>query len=247
MFGFSLIVIDDVLTTVGGYGADCTFTNKLFSLIGGRRWTEKLPPMPTTRCFVSALCTGKALIVAGGVGDNNLKLKTVEILNTETRQWHTAPDLPEQLARSSLTLCGDLVYLLGGLNKDDAGTNSVHSCSLSSLLPLGLMSLSECLVYALSNTLTRSSKSSTWNRIADLPIKLFTAVTLQGRLLAFGGRALEDKPTTAIHMYQPTTNSWEVISHMTIPRSWCSAVVLPDNQLMVVGGGDKRYEFGEVI
>ena len=85
-----------------------------------------------------------------GVGDNNLKLKTVEVLNIETRQWYTGPDLPEQLARSSLTLCGDLVYLLGGLNKDDAGTNSVHSCSLSALLPwLGFVSFPGRLVYAL--------------------------------------------------------------------------------------------------
>ena len=70
LFGFSLTVIDGLLTMVGGYGADCKPTNKLLSLIGegsGRRWTEKLPPMPTTRCFVSALCTGKALIVAGGL------------------------------------------------------------------------------------------------------------------------------------------------------------------------------------
>ena len=43
-------------------------------------------------------------------------------------------------------------------------------------------------------------------------------------------------------MYNPTTDSWEVISHMGTPRYNCIAAVLPNNQLMVVGG----YTNGEI-
>ena len=251
----TITVIHGLPTTIGGYG-DLKNTNKLFSLTGegsDRRWTERFPPMPTKRYAVSALCTGIALIVAGGFGrgDKDQNLKTVEVLNTEIQQWHTAPDLPQPLAQSSLILCGDLVYLLGGVNKDDAATNSVYSCSLSSLL---LSTGSKSLGGRLVSTLTRSSKGSTWNRVADLPVTFSTAVTLHGRLLAIGGwDSTEDKPSTAVHMYQPTTNSWELISHMTTPRVACLAAVLPDNQLMVVGGwttGGKKcnsVEFGTVI
>ena len=174
-----------------------------------------------------------------GYDDSNQKLQTIEVLNTETGQWLTAPDLPEPLSQSSLTLCGDLLYLLGGFDKDDAATNSVYSCSLSSLLlSIGSKSLGERLV----STLTRSSKGSPWYRVADLPVTGSTAVSLHSRLLAIGGKDSEGKPSTAVHMYQPTTNSWEVISHMTTPRAACLSAVLPDNQLMIVGGittGDK--------
>ena len=171
------------------------------------------------------------------------------MLNTKTRQWHTAPGLPQPLSHSSLTLCGDLVYILGGFNKDDVDTNSVYSCSLSSLL---LSSGSKSLGERLVSTLRRSSTGSIWNRVADLPVKASTAVTLHGRLLAIGGADSASKCTTAVHMYQPTTNSWEVIGHMTTPRADCLAAILPDNQLMVVGGyttGGKRcdsVEFGKV-
>jgi hypothetical protein len=112
-------VIDGILTTVGGYRDDGKKdTNEMLSLTvheEGRRWTEKFPPMPTKRYAVSVLCTGTALIVAGGVNDKIRPLRTVEVLNTETQQWHTAPDLPQSLSESSLALCGDLVYLLGGI------------------------------------------------------------------------------------------------------------------------------------
>ena len=75
-----------------------------------------------------------------------------------------------------------------------------------------------------------------WNRISDLPVKISTGVTLHDQLVVIGGDDSEDKATAAIHMYQPATNSWEVISHMKTSRSRCLAAVLPDNQLMVVGG-----------
>ena len=86
--------------------------------------------------------------------------------------------------------------------------------------------------------LRRSSKDSilVWNKIADLPMKLSTSITLQGQLLAIGGVDADGKPNTAIHVYNQTIDSWETVSHMTTPRSKCIVAVLPDNQLMVVGG-----------
>ena len=250
--GFALTVIDGLLTAIGGR-RDGKNTDKLFSLTGegsDRKWTEEFPPMPTKHRFMAALCTGTALIIAGGFDDDNQVLKTVEVLNTETRQWHTAPDLPQPLAQSSLTLCGGLLYLLGGFTKITPrfATNSVYSCSLSSLLSFSFKSLGGRLV----STLTQS-RGKKWNRVADLPIKLSTAVTLHGQLLAIGGwDSTKDKSTPTIHMYQPSTNSWEVFSHMITPRSTCVAAVLPDNQLMVVGGWITKnkecdsVEFGRV-
>ena len=250
--GFTLTIIDSLLTAVGGFGDDNKDTNKLFSLTGegsGGKWTEKFPPMPTKRFCVSALCTRTALVVAGGSFGGNQKLNRVEVLNVETRQWHTAPDLPESLSESSLTLCGDLVYLLGGVDKQNADTSSVYSCSLGTLL---FSTGSRSLGRRLKSSFIRSKEGGIWNRVADLPVKRSTAVTLYGHLLAIGGRDL-DKYTSAVHMYQPVTDSWEVISHMSAPRSFCLATVLPDNQLMVVGGWITKnklcdsVEFGNVV
>ena len=61
-------------------------------------------------------------------------------------------------------------------------------------------------------------------------------MTFCGHLLAIGGADSGSKPTTAVYMYNPSTDSWNVISHMTIARYRPFAAVLPDYQLMVVGG-----------
>ena len=101
--GFTIAIIDGILTTVGGFGDGAKkYTNKLFSLIGKshslvprssstweqgyegsgtRYWTEKFPAMPTKHYAVSTLCTGTALIVMEGAGDKDQTLKIVEVLN----------------------------------------------------------------------------------------------------------------------------------------------------------------------
>ena len=231
--GFALAVINGTLTTVGGYGVNFRSTNKLFSLtgVGGdgeKSWREEFPPMPTKRYQVSTLCNGTALIVVGGEKGYGEDLKTVEVLNISSQQWYTATDLPQPLATSSITVCGDCIYLLGGVDKDSNCTQSVYSCLLATLL----MSVES----RLSRALNRSRSSATWTRVANLPVSHSTAVSLQGQLIAVGGKDSNDKSTTDIRRYDPSTNSWEVISHMATPRSRCLAAVLPDNQLMVVGG-----------
>ena len=253
--GFVITVIDGLLTTVGGYyGYDFQDTNKLFSLIGegsNWKWTEMFPPMPTKRYHVAVLCSGTALVVAGGACGNDQKLKKVEILSTESRQWYTAPDLPEPLSELSLVLNGDQVYLLGGINKDHSGTNSVYTSSLSTLL---LSTVSKSQGGHFVRAPAQSNKGSMWNRVIDLPVTLSTGIYFRGQLLTFGGKDSDEKPTTAVYMYKPMTNSWAIISHMTTPRCKCIAAVLPNNQLMVLGGSttdDKKWcdsvEFGTEV
>jgi N-acetylneuraminic acid mutarotase len=190
---------------------------------------EKFQPMPTKRRSVAVVCTGTVLIVAGGVGENGT-LTTVEVLNFETSRWSTAVDLPEPLFCCSAAVHGDQLYVLGGGMFD----KSVYTCSVSALLQTCTQKSSlEERTSALSLS---NSSSGVWSKLPDLPVTESTCVTYCGQLLAVGGMDSDDKPTTAVYMYNQATNSWNVISHMTTARWSCFAAVLPNNQLMVVGG-----------
>ena len=246
----SLAVLNNQLTTIGGSNL---FTNKLMSLTTEGKWTEQFPPMPTKRGFVSAVCTGAVLIVAGGMGESYKKLTTVEVLNIENHQWSTAIDLPESLQHHSATVCGDQLYMLGG-EHHFIPTKSAYTCSVSALLQTCTQrSLVGTLKRALSLSNSSSGGTGVWSKLADLPVTSSTCVTFCGQLLAIGGRDSDKKPTTAVYMYNPSTNSWNVISHMTTARITPFAAVLPENQLMVVGGviDVKAYsdsvEFGSLI
>ena len=218
--GCPSVIINNLLTLVGGF--DRTTTNQLLSLAGegsDRRWTKKFPPMLTKRWGSTALCTGTALIVAGGKNEQDVSLQTVEVMNTETLQWSTAADLPQPLFCAPGAVCRDHVYILS-LERP----KSMYTCPVSTLIR-------SCWARLTTNV---------WNKVAAPPVTRTTCVSIYGQLLTIGGIDLIDQRITSAHVYNPTTDSWEVISHMRIPRCDCFAAVLPNNQLMVVGGGSHR-------
>ena len=218
-----LVVINNLLTLVGGNTdfISINASNRLISLTGegnGRRWSEEFPHMPTKRYGSAALCTGTALIVAGGMAKAYSPLKTVEVMNIATKQWSTAADLPQPQTSVPAAVCGDRVYILG--------YSSMYTCSAVTLIQ-------SCKSFLAS---LRKGETGVWNEVAPPPVAETTCVSIHGRLLAIGGKGSKKKPISAVDMYNPTTDSWEVISHMGTPRWRCIAAALPDNQLMVVGG-----------
>jgi hypothetical protein len=228
----SITVINGCLTTVGG-GSFPNYSNELFSRTGkgkSRRWTRQFPPMPTKRRSTTSLCTGTTLIVAGGKGVGGRDLSTVEVMDTETLQWSTAADLPQPIYRASATVCGDQLCMLGGV-EGGYYVKSAYTCSVSALL----LSCVPSSLEAKFQSTSLEDKARVWRQIADLSVTRSTCESFHGRLLAVGGYE-SGKPTTAVYMYNSTTNSWEIISHMTIGRNLCLTAVLPDNRLMVVGG-----------
>ena len=229
---FSLATVNRLLTAIGGQTSNYEVTNSLLSLTDNK-WTKRVPPMPTKRLWTAVVCNDRSLVVVGGDKEGYKDLSTVEVMNTETLQWSTASSLPHPLYCASATLYGDQVYMLGALYGNGKESKSVFTCSLAALL----QSCQPQSLGAQLKTLSLASGPKVWHQLAETPVTLSTCASLHGRLLTVGGKESDDKRTTAIHMYNTTTNSWEVISHMTTPRRQCLVAVLPHNELMVVGGG----------
>ena len=230
----TLAIVKNLLTAVGGTQSDKP-TNTLLSLSGEgsrRKWSEHFPPMPTKRYLTTVVCSGRSLVVAGGEVDNDTRLRTVEVMDTESLQWSTASSLPHPLTEASATICGEILYMLGGLDQSGR-TKSVFTCSLSALLQT---SQPESLGARLETSLSLAQQPSVWQKVADIPVYRATCTTLCGHLLAVGGRDSDRKPTSAIHKYDPVKDSWTVVSHMTTARYCSLVVVLPGDRLMVVGG-----------
>ena len=231
MYGFSIAVVNSLLTAIGGKIPNLQVTNSLLSLTDSK-WKEHFPPMPTKRWFSTTVWSSSSLVVAGGIGERDNDLRTVEVMDTETLQWSTASSFPHPLCSATATLCGDKLYMLGGWVQS-ARSKSVFTCSLATLIQ-------SCQPQSLGGqlkTLSLARRPKVWHQLADTPYTLSRCVSLQGQLLSVGGQDSDIKrKATAVHMYNTTTDSWEIISHMVTPRSRCLVAVLPHNELMVVGG-----------
>ena len=221
---FGLAVVNDKVTTIGGWG-DGAATNALSSWHGGllgwgARWKELPSHMPTARVRPATVTTPTHLIVAGGMTRlDGYGLSTIEILDTNTLQWSSASRSPETLQLPHISLCGEYLYL--------SQDNAIFTCSVEELL--------------------KSCKpSSVWTKLTNIPVQYEMSLsTLRGQVLAIGGR---DKPfsdpgstpTGVIHCYDRNTNSWSVIGEMTTPRSHTLVAAQSSNKLIAVGGYDAK-------
>ena len=230
---FSLVVIDGLLTCVGG-GSCGHRTNILLSLTGEghkRQWSEVVPPMPTARSHTASVTTEHVLVVAGGY-DGRKYLDTVEVMTIATKQWTTAQHLPHPFGVTSGTICGDQLYLGGGcirVGEPSKPSKSILTCSLTDLLPRQSLG-------AKLHTPSPATKPGVWQEIKNLPVTLSTLTTLGGHLLAIGGRSDSHGATAHVHCYNHQTDSWCVITKMKHKRSRPLSAVLPENRLLVVGG-----------
>ena len=128
--------------------------------------------MPTKQCGSTVLCTGTALIVVGGEANDGSPLKTVEIMNTVTKQWSTAAILLQPVMYAPAAVCGDRVYILG--------ETGMYTCSAVTLIQSPKSSLASLLW-------KRDMYTGVWNEVAAPPVTETTCVSIDGRLLTIGG------------------------------------------------------------
>ena len=233
----ALVMADNKLTTIGGRDQHRRPTNSVASLTGegkDSKWVELFPRMPTARSYLAAVCRGRNVIAAGGYDDGDMIVTTVEILDTQLRQWSSAASLPHPMTRASITVCEDLLYLLGGRDQNGHFTLSVLTSSITDLL---------------HQQQEIANQPTVWRRAADAPYYFCTAVSVGGQLLAIGGLDEHGENTSAIVAYDPTSDSWQDMGHMATPRYRTLVAVLPINQLIAAGGigGENKVELGNVV
>jgi len=180
-------------------------------------WTHPYPPMPTPRYSPAVGTYNQWLVVAGGrgVGYYNV-LAAVEVLDTDNHQWLSASSLPMKCRHMTTAILQDELYLVGG-------------------------TMNKTLVANLPDIIHSSTTATTkpWRTLPAPPLERSVAITVYGALLAVGG-CHGNKRSTAIHVYQPATNSWSKVGDLPSPRYACACTLLPSGELLVAGGRDSN-------
>ena len=219
-YRYGLTIYDDHLVLVGGeeYPSN-RVTNKIWLLQslgedGREEWKEDaIPPMPTRRSGVSAVGYDKVLLVAGGEDKNYQPMKTVELY--QLGQWRSTTPLPRPCSFMSSTVMGSHVVFAGGRGQG----RGVYCCSVDTI----------------------KSKTLQWERLADAPLKYSSIITLNGVLLAIGGRTRSSE-SAAMFGFSAHTRSWHHFFNLPLPLSSTSTAVIQTGQIIAIGGwSDSLY------
>ena len=227
---FSMVVIDNMLTTIGGISRDKKRTKCLYSLTStrkGKKWAEHYPPMSTQRVCAAALTTPTHLVVAGG--RDRFELRSVELMNRESFQWSAAVDLPEPMGHLQMALCNGGIYI--------CNQHSFYSCSLEKFL------------HSSHGTTPSNGSASMWIKLPKMPAEHgYSFCSYAGQGLAIGGENSCEQATSTIHVYSNASGSWVVVGQVPTVRVDTMVAVLAGGEVLVVGGwcGSETFNVTEI-
>jgi N-acetylneuraminic acid mutarotase len=234
---FSMAVVDDQLVLVGGSEEESYRSINKTNMLGSwneqsKRWTQNIPPMMTA-CDSPSVAThnNRWLVVMGGYGNGDVHLSRVEILDTtEQVQWYQAASLPQPCGQVTSATIGNMCYLLGGFT-EEGSFKKVFSMCLDDLI-------SQATSQPAIVNAPPIPMPSPWQSLPDTPMKFSTALAFNGALLALGGDDIGYSGSSAIYMYQPSSNSWVVAGELPTKRCHSGCIILPTGELFIAGGGD---------
>ena len=218
-------IIQGHLTLIGGIDAVTgKVTGKLSTYVNDH-WEEIYPPMPTPRYHLGVALEDNLLITAGGVCAG-AAVSTVEVLNTESKQWYSLKSLqlPEPIFLCDMTISSGYVYIGGGVNAAQKATKSYWR------LPWSAVQQS---VQSRDDT----SLPVTWEKIADSPFigsSLFKLLNSKLPVLS-GGE--DDKMGSEIFVYDPTQKRWTAVGNISTECFRPCVVPINSNSVFVCGGG----------
>ena len=242
---FGLTQLDGKLVTVGGSRIDqIIIINDVYVFQDSEIWKNfTIPPLPTACMYPTALNYKSTIVVSGGITDwktdavHSTRTTAVEVFQTKTYQWHHAEPLPVAHSGMSCVIVDGTFYLIGGIESDGYKSRQAYCTSVSNLISQALPPDHP----ETSSTPQASPSPSTWQVLPECPLSYFTAAELGGCLLSIGGMDGSNSPSSAVHMYSLSTNSWVRISSgdLPVPRQGAAATQLEGGEVIFVGGNTK--------
>ena len=222
-FWFGMTTVNNQLVVVGGTA------NERTNLLGiwneeSQQWTHPFPPMNEVRSGPAVVTYNNRWMVVAGGFDGKDYLQSVEILNINAGKWFHGAPLPKSHMQYKLssTIIGNMWYIMNGFGP--TASDGVLYASLDNLVTTSSFSAAHRV-------------QSPWIHVPTctaLPLEGSTVIALNGALVAVGGTG--DDRNTCLFIYRPESKSWIKAGEMPIGRYQCACVVLPDDELFVVGG-----------
>ena len=229
----AIAVVHNRVTLIGGRDVSTgKVTNTLSTWYEEEgRWIQVLPPMPARRVSPAVISHDNLLLVTGGVAEEgSTVLNTTDVLDLTTMKWTTPEglNLPVPLWQPHLALCGEYLYLVGGVavypwqSVDDVNSQAWRA-KWSDVKQNAAPQHSQ-------------PRRGVWTQIADPPTLSPTPVSCGVALYTVGGRTRDNKPISTVYTYITARDQWVSVGDMSVGRFGHCAVPLSSTSIVVAGG-----------
>ena len=220
---FAMTTLNNNLLTAGGRDKSYKVTNQVLTMEEGQLKNYTMMSIP--RKHSTSAGHQRMLIITGGKDDKGKTLSTTELFDSTNGQWYSCSDLPQPHYRLRSVIVDNILYLLGGANKDDKASPAVFTAPLDSL----------------------SRHQLKWNTHQDTPWCMSTPVSVNGTQLLIVGGYKRPTYTSDVHKLDKVNHIWEAIGYIPSPRARLAAVSTADNRVIVIGGYNDKGEITNTV
>ena len=215
---FAMTTLNNKLVTAGGEDRSGKRTNQILIMDTGQ--LKNYTKMITARSSVTAAGHQGMLIITGGKDDEGKMLSSTELFDSKIGQWYKCSDIPQPHHSLKLVIVDNILYLLGGVNKDGRDSPAVFTAPLDTL----------------------STHQLNWNTHQDTPWCDSAPVSVNGTHLLIVGGYKDFTNTSDIYKLNKVSHSWEAIGHIPSAKRSSAAVITADNRVIVIGGMNDKYK-----
>ena len=210
-YQFAMTALNNKLLIAGGKDKSDMGTNQILTMGAGQ--LKNYTKMITARSYATATGHQGMLIITGGRDDKGKILSSTELFESTNGQWYVSNDLPQPHYWLQSVIVDNILYLLGGCNKD-GDSPAVFTAPLDTL----------------------SRRQLKWNTLQDAPWCYSSPVSVYGTHLLIIGGIEDERSTSGVYKLNKVSHTWEAIGHIPSARYSSAAVSTADNKVIVIGG-----------
>ena len=227
--------MNDHLTVIGGYHNDKP-TN-LVTTYDDNSWNNTYPNLSVARVLPAVVPYHQYVIVAGGDGDDDNLLDSIEVFDIAKSHWMIVnTHLPKPMCAISATICGDSFTIVGYAGADNKRYRGTFIIPIDDILSLPQQT------HSLSSTDKDNTK---WHQLAHAPYWRTALVPNTSPPVIIGGQDEQLNTVNDITIYDNTINKWNKISSLPINCALTTVAVI--NQSIIVMGGCSDTKTKETV
>ena len=216
-----MTTLDNHLIIAGGWDKSNKRTNQILR-IDDRRFFKNYAKMIAARVYATAVGHEGMLIITGGWNDK--RLSSTELFDSNG-QWYACNDLPQPHSHLQSVIVNNILYLLGGYNKDGHDSSAIFTAPLDTL----------------------SRHQLKWSTHQDAPWCHAAPICVYGTDLLIVGGSKKYICTSEVNKFNKFSHSWEAIGNIPYARSSSAAISTADNRVIVIGGKNDKGECTKTV
>ena len=192
-------------------------------------WNNTYPNLSVARLHPAVVPYHQYVIVAGGKGDDDNLLDSIEVFDITKSHWMIVnTHLPKPMYRISATICADS-FTIVGYDTDNKRYREAFIIAIDDIISLSQQTQQ-------SLTSSTDKDNTKWHPLAPAPYWKTALVPNNSPPVIIGGTVEHNINTVNdITIYDDTSNKWNKIS--SLPINCANTTVAVINQSIIVMGG----------